>query len=353
MMNHWRDLLVQPDWAIRAVLEKMDAGAVQFAIVVDGDGRLVGTVSDGDVRRALLAMHGLNEPISVAMNTRPTTVREDADTSSVVELLHALHLRHMPIVDAQGHVVGLHLLSSLLKPRQQPNIVVLMAGGLGERLRPFTERVPKPMLEVGGRPILETILLQFLWQGFHRFHISLNYRGEVIEDHFGDGSRWGAQIQYLREPMRLGTAGSLGLLPQRPTEPIVVMNGDILTKVDVRNVVAFHESVQAEATMCVRDHEYQVPFGVVRTNGSEILEFEEKPMVRWSVNAGIYVLAPSCLDEIPPSKYFDMPSLFDAVRARGGRTRAYSVKDYWLDVGRPADLERAHVDFAPRSGGEG
>lgn len=346
-MKNWRDVLVQPDTSIRAVMERIDRSSTQLALVIDADGRLLGTVSDGDVRRGLLASRTLDEPVERVMNRSPTVAREEEDRQSVLALMQSRDLRQMPIVDREGRVVALHLLSELLRPAQRDNVVVIMAGGIGERLRPLTERIPKPMLLVAGRPILETILLQFIKQGFHKFVFSVNYRAEVIEERFGDGARWSVQIEYVREPKRLGTAGSLRLLSQRPSQPMIVMNGDILTKVDVHALLSFHEEAAAAATMCVREHEYQVPFGVVQTSGVDILSFEEKPVARWPVNAGIYVLSPSALDVIPDDSYFDMPALFDAVRSGGGRTLAYTIREFWLDIGRPADFERANAEFAP------
>jgi dTDP-glucose pyrophosphorylase/predicted transcriptional regulator len=345
-MKNWRDVVVDRTTAIREVMRRINESSSQLAMVVDDEGRLVGTVSDGDIRRGLLDGRSIDDAVQLVMNTNPTTVTVDDDRSSVLALMQARDIRHVPLVDAERRVVGLVLLAELLRAEPHENVVVIMAGGIGERLRPLTERVPKPMLHVGGRPILETILLQFRKQGFYNFVFSVNYKAEVIEERFGDGSRWGAQITYAREPKRLGTAGSLRLLPNRPSLPFIVMNGDILTRVDMHALLAFHEKSKSLATMCVREHEYQVPFGVVRTEGTEIVAFEEKPVARWPVNAGIYALDPSAIDLVPNDSFFDMPALFDAARARGDRTSAYTIREYWLDIGRPADFERANVEFA-------
>jgi dTDP-glucose pyrophosphorylase len=344
-MKSWRDVLVQPSTTIREAMERIDRSATQLALVTDADGRLVGTVSDGDVRRGLLASLTLEDSVERVMNRKPTSVVEQHDRAGVVALMQARGLRFLPVLDASGRVVGLHSLDEALRPPPRDNVVVLMAGGAGERLRPLTERTPKPMLLVGGRPILETIVVQLVAQGFRRFVLSVNYRAEVIEEYFGSGSRWGIDISYVREPKRLGTAGSLRLLTERPTKPLIVMNGDILTKLDVRGVLEFHEEKSAAATMCVREHEYQVPFGVVQTDGIDIAAFDEKPVVRWPVNAGIYVLSPSSLDAIPSDTFFDMPALFDKLRETAARTVAYTIRDFWMDIGRPADFERANLEF--------
>lgn len=345
-MKNWRDVVVDSETTIREAMRRINANSTQFALVVNQQQQLVGTLSDGDIRRALLAGRSLDDSVQTAMNAAPTSVSIDDDRASVIALMQARDVRHMPVVDAQRRVVGLLLLTELLRAEQHENIVVIMAGGIGERLRPLTERVPKPMLHVGGRPILETILLQFRKQGFHRFVFSVNYKAEVIEERFKDGSRWGAEITYVREPKRLGTAGSLRLLPNRPSLPLIVMNGDILSHVDMRALLAFHEQSKSMATMCVREHEYQVPFGVVRTEGTDIVAFDEKPVVRWPVNAGIYALDPAAIDLVPEDTFFDMPALFDAARERGAKTSAYTIREYWVDIGRPADFERANAEFA-------
>jgi dTDP-glucose pyrophosphorylase len=345
-MKDWRQIAVLPHASVRAVMQRMNIGPTQFALVVDADDRLLGTVSDGDIRRGLLGTANLEDPIETIMHRNPTTVREGADREEIISLLQSLELRHMPVLGEGRRVLALHTLSDLLKPIERDNLVVIMAGGRGERLRPLTESVPKPMLPVGGRPILEIILSQFARQGFCRFALSVNYRAEVIEQYFGDGSKFGVQVEYLREPSRLGTAGSLRLLRSAERRPMLVINGDILTKIDMGALLAFHSSHDAIATMCVREHEYVVPFGVVRTTGVDIEGFEEKPSVRWSINAGVYVLEPSAVASIPDGQYFDMPSLFESLRAREARCVAYAVRDYWLDVGRPDDFHRANADFA-------
>jgi NDP-sugar pyrophosphorylase family protein len=225
------------------------------------------------------------------------------------------------------------------------NVAVIMAGGRGTRLGALTDECPKPMLRIGGRPILETILLNLAEYGISRIYLAVNYRAEMIEDYFGDGSRIGMRIEYLREQERLGTAGALSLMPSRPTETFVVMNGDVLTKVNVNDLVEFHRRGSAVVTMCVRQHDFHVPFGVVAVDGDTVLRIEEKPVRRDFVNAGLYALEPIALDSVAPQTYLDMPTLLNGLIAAGHRAAAFPVKEYWLDVGQHSDFERANGDF--------
>jgi NDP-sugar pyrophosphorylase family protein len=220
-----------------------------------------------------------------------------------------------------------------------------MAGGLGTRLGDLTRDVPKPMLPVGSRPLLETIVRHIADQGFERLYLAVNYKAEQIENHFGDGSTLGLDIRYLREEQRLGTAGALGLLPQPPEQPLIVTNADLLTKEDFGSMVDRHAESGADATMAVRPYEMQVPFGVVRERDGQIESIDEKPLQRYVVSAGIYVLSPSTLALVPKGQALDMPALYDAIIARGLRARCHHVRSYWLDIGRLSDYERANLDF--------
>jgi NDP-sugar pyrophosphorylase family protein len=224
-------------------------------------------------------------------------------------------------------------------------MAVIMAGGRGTRLGALTDECPKPMLRVGGRPILETIILNLREYDVGQVYVAVNYRAEMIEDYFGDGSKLGLSIDYLRERERLGTAGALGMLPARPKDSFVVMNGDVLTKVNVTQLLEFHRNSRAAATMCVRQHDFQVPFGVVAVDGNQVMGIDEKPVRRDFVNAGLYALEPSVLDSVGPGQYLDMTTLLNSLIAAGNRAVAFPVSEYWLDVGRHADFERANGDF--------
>jgi NDP-sugar pyrophosphorylase family protein len=262
----------------------------------------------------------------------------------VMQLMVANKMLQIPAVDDQRHVVGLHLWDEIASPPARPNLMVIMAGGKGTRLRPYTENCPKPMLPVTGKPMLEHIIERARQEGFTHFMLAIHYLGEIIEKHFGKGERLGVHIDYLREQSPLGTAGALGLLEQRPDAPFVVTNGDVLTDIRYGELLDFHVRHAAAATMAVRVHEWQHPFGVVQTRGIDIVGFEEKPVARSHINAGVYALDPGALDLLSANAPCDMPTLFERLQAASRRTVAYPMHEPWLDVGRPDDLNRANAD---------
>ena len=345
-MKHWESALIGPDTSLRDALATIDRAACQIALVVDAQRHLLGTLSDGDARRALLKGVGLNDRATLAMHTTPTSVRQGESRHSILATMRRLGLQQLPLLDAQGVVVGMETVHDYLATPEREQWVVVMAGGLGQRLEELTRDTPKPMLKVGSRPLLETIVRNYADQGFRRFYFAVNYKAEQIEAHFGDGANLGVQIRYLRERDRLGTAGALSLLPEPPTQPLVVTNGDLLTKEDYGHMVDRHVEADVHATMAVRDYEMQVPFGVVRERNGRIESIEEKPVQRFVVSAGMYVLSPSVLELVPHGRFFDMPALFEAVVQRGLRSRCHHVDGYWLDIGRLPDYERANHDFA-------
>ena len=339
-MSKWTDILVGPGDSIRETIRRIDGSSLQIALVVDAGRRLLGTVTDGDVRRGILQGVSLEEPATRIMNPKPTVAREGDDRDSMLAAMRARQIHQIPVVDAENRVVGLEVLDSLLGAKRE-NVVVLMAGGRGVRLRPLTDETPKPLLQVGAKPILETILESLIEQGFGRFYLAVNYLAERFEQHFGDGSRWGVDIRYLRESKPLGTAGALSLLPERPNSPLLVMNADLVTRIGFGHLVDFHLAHKAEATMGVREYDYQVPFGVVHMQDERIVEVREKPTQRFFVNAGIYVFDPSALDVVPSGQRFDMPDLFNALAKQGRHTTVFPIREYWLDVGRHDDFARA------------
>ena len=343
-MKDWKNVLVSPDTLIRETIRIIDEGALKIALVVDAEKKLLGTVSDGDIRRGILKGFSLEDPVDALMNRYPIVVSQNSGREEMLALMRTKQVYQIPVVSSSGMLVGLELIDALLAPPQRENWVLLMAGGLGTRLHPLTADIPKPLLKIGDKPILESIIGNFISYGFSRFFISVNYKSELIEDHFGDGSQWGIQIEYIREDKKLGTAGALSLLPERPTMPLLVMNGDVLTKVNFEQLIEFHLEHRAEATMCVREYDFQVPYGVVKFDQHRISSIEEKPIQRFFVNAGIYVLEPSVLGEIPHDTYFDMPTLFERLVEARRETAVFPVREYWLDIGRIDDLEQAQGD---------
>lgn len=345
-MNNWRESLVQVDISILEVLKVIDEQALQIALVVDPAHRLLGTVTDGDVRRAILHGISLNQPVSSIMNRQPKTAKIDEKRDVILSIMKRYRLKHIPILDQTGCVVSMEFLDDMVKVTKRENNVVLMAGGLGKRLGELTRNCPKPLLKVGDKPILETILQNFIEYGFHKFYISVNYKADMIEQYFGDGSNWDVDIRYIRETNRLGTAGPLSLLPENLEHPLVVMNGDLLTKVNFKHLLDFHTEHKSQATMCVREYNFQVPYGVVQLDRHRLVGIVEKPTQQFFISAGVYVLEPEVLKLIPPKKSFDMPTLFNKLVSQNHETAAFPIREYWLDIGQTGDFERANGEFA-------
>ena len=344
-MKTWERALVGPEMTLRDALVTIDRAGSQMALVVDPDRRLLGTLSDGDARRGLLKGLSLTDSVVKAMHLNPTVARAGDDRHSILSTMRRRGLHQMPVVTAEGIVVGMEVVDDFLATPTRDNWVVIMAGGMGKRLEQLTRDTPKPMLRVGSRPLLETIVRGYSAQGFRRFYFAVNYKAEQIEQYFGDGSAFGVEVRYLREQQRMGTAGALSLLPQTPAQPIVVTNADLLTKEDFGYMLDQHGDSGADATMAVREYEMQVPFGVVRERDGHIESIEEKPVQRFTVSAGIYVLSPHVLELVPRSAFFDMPSLFETATAQGLRARCHRIDGYWLDIGRLPDYERANLEF--------
>lgn len=344
-MKDWQRLIVSPMASIRAAIGAIDSGGARIVLVADERGKLLGTITDGDVRRGLLRGVSMDTPAAEIMQKQFKSVHASEDRDSVLSALRRFKVEQMPILDAHGVIIGLQTLDELVEPARRSNWVVLMAGGMGQRLRPLTDECPKPMLRIGDRPLLETIIDQFTNQGFDQFFIAVNYLGAQIRDYFGDGSRWNVSIRYLHEDMRLGTAGALSLLPETPSEPVVVMNADILTRVDFVRLLEFHRANHSLATMALREYVQRIPYGVVQFEDVMLKSIEEKPSVRHFVSAGVYVLEPAVIATIPRGEMHDMPQIFDSVLADGGRSAVFPIHEYWIDIGRLEDFERANRDF--------
>lgn len=344
-MKDYRKTLVPPSLPIIDTVAVINASAEQIAIVVDDSGLLLGTVTDGDVRRGLLAGRQLSDPVEMVMSRSPITATKGRRRTSLMAVMRKHSIAQMPLLDAAGRVVGLETMAGLYRQEHVDNWVVLMAGGLGTRLRPLTHTIPKPLLPVGGKPIIEWTIGSLAQQGFERFILSLNYKPEIFRTCLGDGERLGVQLEYVQEKEQLGTAGALSLLPERPTAPIIVMNGDVLTAGNLRQLLDFHEKTGADATVCVSQHKIQVPYGVARVDGDQLVELQEKPSQCFLVNAGIYALSPHVLDLLPAGQRLDMPDLLAKVMQDGGRVSAFPLHEYWRDIGRLEDLANAEQDM--------
>ena len=345
--TNWQHISVSPETTLIDTMETITNGRRQISVVVDSDNRLLGTVTDGDIRRAILnKVDILGSHVSTVMQKSPHVAKVSDSEEAVVAKMREQKVRALPVLDADDRVVSIVHLDSLLEPRAPvENWVVIMAGGLGKRLRPLTDAMPKPLLPIGSKPLLETIVENFQRYKFRRFYFAVNYKAHLIRNHFEDGGKWNAEIRYLEEKTKLGTAGALGLIQERLTDPIIVMNGDLLTRVDFDALLDFHLQDGAAATMCVREYDFQVPFGVVELEGQYVKSIVEKPVKQFFVNAGIYVLNPELLERIPENAYFDMTTLFENLIANGERASVFPVKEYWLDVGRIDDLDLARLEY--------
>ena len=330
---------------IEKALSVIDSGAVKIALVVDTDNKLLGTLSDGDIRRGLLRKKTLNETIEDVYFKSPTTAKKGSSREDLLRLCSINQIGQVPIIDDDWKVIDLFVIDDELSKKQRENNVVLMVGGLGTRLRPLTENTPKPMLYIGGKPILQTIVKGFVDSGFTNITMCLGYKSNVIKNYFKDGSDFGANIEYIVEEKRMGTAGALTLLDKKLNKPFFVMNGDLLTNVDYERMLYFHELHDSKATMCVREYDLEVPYGVVNVNNETIVSIEEKPIHSFFVNAGVYLLEPECVNLIPRGEFHDMPSLFEKMILNNQKTISFPIKEYWLDIGRMLDYERAKAEY--------
>lgn len=343
--NGWEKCCVKKDATLRQVMEAIDRSSMQMALVVENEFYLKGIVTDGDIRRALLKGFSLDTVVSDIMHTNPIVFHSSNSKNLVIRQMQKQQISHAPLLDDDGRVLELYILNELLSKSSRSNPVLLMAGGLGTRLRPLTEHVPKPLLKVGNTPILETILTSFIENGFSRFYLAVNYKSEMIEAYFGDGSRWDVEIKYLHERKRLGTAGALYLMPKEIQEPVIVMNGDLLTKVDFGEFLDYHVSEAAVATMGVREYSWQIPYGVIELKDGQIAHIKEKPMHHCYVNAGMYVLSPEAVHRVSDEEYLDMPELFRGIVAEKKKTAVYPIRDYWMDIGQMDDFRQAQGEY--------
>lgn len=344
-MNNFKKILLPQDATIRCALEIIDSGSLKIALVADPTQKLLGTLTDGDIRRAILAGRGLDDSIETIYFRTPTTCGINDSKEKILQLAIAHKLYQIPIVDSDGIIVGIAEVDELLQPAQRANKIVLMAGGLGTRLSPLTDTTPKPMLHVGNKPILETIIENFAKYGYTEIILSVNYKSHIIEEYFGNGSAYGVKIQYVHESKRMGTAGALALIRNSLTEPFFVMNGDLLTNINFEHMHDYHLSHDAVATMAVREYDFQVPYGVVNVSEGRILSIEEKPTHKFFVSAGIYMLSPSVLTYIPDDEFFDMPTLFEKLILNEKNAVSFPIREYWLDIGRMSDYERANNEY--------
>lgn len=348
-MRGLKNVIVKNGDSILTTMRVIDFNALQIALVVNEDGKLLGTVTDGDIRKAVLTNRSLDENITDIMNKKPITSRMNERRDRILAKMNKYKIHQIPILDKSGYLVGLEILSDIMQVNEQDNWVCLMAGGLGSRLGALTENCPKPLLNIGSKPILELIMENFIENGYRNFYFSINYRANMIQEYFKDGSDWGVNITYILENKRMGTAGALSMLPEKPNQPMIVMNGDILTKFNFNQLMEFHKVQGSKATMCVRDYSIQIPYGVVQIEDQRLTGIVEKPTQSYYISAGIYVLDPIVLDFIPKDDYFDMPDLFQKLITEKTTTFTFPLRDYWIDIGNKVDYDKANGGFDVRS----
>ena len=345
---NFRDGQLPPGASIHEALLALERAACEVVLVVGLSGRLLGILTDGDVRRAILSGAALAAPVDPFMQVKFTAVRPGVDRAEALDLMKARGIRQLPVVDADGRLIGLHLLREVLGGARRPNWAVIMAGGRGERLRPITDSLPKPMIQVAGRPILERLVLQLVGSGVSRIFLSINYKAEMIEGYFGDGSELGCRIEYLREERPMGTAGALTLLPEVPGDPVVVLNGDVLMRFDLEGMLRHMEEHAFSAVMGIHSYGHTVPFGVVETDAGRVTGLVEKPTSVWTVNAGVYAISPEVIRALPREVPCSMTDVLGECIGRGEKVGAFQIESEWLDIGRRQDLLRAKGLDEPR-----
>jgi len=339
--NLWRKVIMPVNSNLAEVVQNLEEYTLKIVLIVNKLGVLIGTICDGDIRRGLLRGLDMESGIDTVIQYDALLVPPDMERQLVMQLMEANKIKQVPIVDEKHQILGLHLWDDISIAPARPNLMVIMAGGMGVRLRPQTNNLPKPLLSVANKPMLEHIIDRAKVEGFTHFIIAIHYLGHMIEEYFGNGDRLGVKIEYLREDVPLGTAGALSLLSP-PNEAFVVTNGDVITDIRYGEMIDFHNRYSSSATMAVRVHEWEHPFGVVKTDGVDIVNFEEKPIARSHINAGVYVINSENLSELTSNEHCDMPDLFERLKLNGKRIIAYPMHEPWLDVGRPADLEKAN-----------
>lgn len=345
MKQQWKNALINPEYSIIDTLKVLDKVALRIALVVNEKNELLGVVTDGDIRRALLNNTSLNEPVSSIMNKKPLTVSAINSHENARLLMSKFGVLSIPVID-NGKVVGLESIQYSMESEPLNNPVFIMAGGFGTRLKPLTDNCPKPMLKVGDKPILETLIRQFSRAGFKNIFISTHYLPESITDYFGDGNKWGVNIQYVYEQIPLGTGGALGLLPENVDSlPLIMINGDVLTNIDFKRLLDFHNKSKGCATMCVREYRHQIPYGVIEGENNRIVAMTEKPTQSFFINAGVYVLEPEVFKNVQKDIRIDMPSLLEKQIENSKDVYMFPIHEYWLDIGRMDDYHKAQTDI--------
>ena len=333
-------LSVPSDLSIREAMEFLDITARQMLVVKGLRDEMVGLVTDGDIRRGLLAGVTLDQPVSEIMNKSFHSITTGYEPSLVAALMSSKGLRHVPVVDRSGRAIEVLFHSSYRQAPGRPEKVLIMAGGRGSRLRPLTDEVPKPMLKVGGVPILELIIRTYASQGFRNFIVAVGYLGDKIRVYFGDGSDFGVEVSYIEEAEPLGTAGIFSLLDHDFSLPLVVSNADVISSIDLGSLLDAHLTGEHFITIASRYQMIKVPFGVLETESNRLVSWNEKPELPVRISAGIYVVN-SVASELLPKGYADMPDLVRRALEEGLRVGVHNFDGLWIDIGSHDTLQAA------------
>jgi len=344
----WKKTIISPETPIFEAIKVLNEEHFEIVMITDPEGKLLGVVCDPDVRRAVLSRVSLDAPVSQIMIKSPVVAFKSNEDREIMALMKRTGAHQIPIIDFTGKLVGLKCISDFLAPEPLANKVVLMSGGMGTRLHPITESIPKSLVEVNGKPILFILIDSLMEAGFHDITISINYKGEMIREAVAAQPRYLKAVTFIEETQRLGTAGALSLLEDRPAKSLFVINSDIITSVDYKAMMEFHRTAENEISMAVREEKYQVPYGVVQVDGNKVTRIVEKPEQKFFISSGIYLLKPDLIDFVPKNKYFDMPSLIEKALGMGMKVGSFPVHEYWMDIGRPAELQKARDDSTLR-----
>lgn len=325
-------------------MQLIDRGGIGIALLVDAQGVLQRTITDGDLRRAILKGCDLNSTLRDLPRNEQPSITAPADTPAEEQqwLMRTNGIRHLPLLNQDGTIAGLAQATEF-DAGQLPLQAVIMAGGFGTRLRPLTDATPKPMLQIGGKPLMQRTIENLQRAGINRIHVTTHYLPEKITGHFGNGHQFGVDINYVREDVPMGTAGALRLL-DHIDEPLLVINGDILTQIDFGSLSRFHQAHEAMLTVAVRQYDVQVPYGVVESTDGIVRSLQEKPRFHFQVNAGIYQLEPSACRHIPRSGRYDMTDLIRALLQNSETVVGFPITEYWLDIGQHDDFRQAQED---------
>jgi dTDP-glucose pyrophosphorylase len=344
MSKDWREIIIHEDRNVSQALEVIDRGGLKIALVINSEKKLVGTITDGDIRRAFLKGISLGDSLKKVMNSKPISIQGEVNDEEALTVMKKHTIAHLPVIDESGRIIDLKLSDRVLGIKKD-NVVALFLGGNGSRLGELTRECPKPMLRIGEKTILENIIHGLTGHGLSNFLFIVNYKNEMIKDFFGNGEQWNVNITYITEEAYLGTAGGLSLITDRPSAPMIVMNGDILTNINYSDLLHFHEAHESIATICLRKYENQIPYGVATFEGTALRTIEEKPTQEFFVSAGIYVLNPEALDYLPNNTYFDMPFLFQQFLKNKRPVTVFPIREFWLDIGNLSDFNRSKTEF--------